>query len=60
MQVAFFALVVASAYARPQNFDYVDDSDVDNAGNLNADVIARLADQDLYDVSTWYKWILHS
>jgi len=51
LQVAFFALVVASSYARPQNFDYVDDSDVDNAGNLNADVIARLADQDLYDVS---------
>lgn len=45
------ALVVASAYARPQDFDYVGDDDVDNAGNFNADVIARLAEQDLYDVS---------
>jgi len=54
LKVAIFALVVASAYARPQNFDYVDDSDVDNAGNLNADVIARLADQDLYDLNPKY------
>ena len=49
------ALVVASAYARPQDFDYVGDDDVDNAGNFNADVIARLAEQDLYDVSIWIK-----
>jgi len=56
LKVAFLALVVASAYARPQDFDYVGDDDVDNAGNFNADVIARLAEQDLYDVNPSYSF----
>ena len=54
LQIAVFALVVATAYARPQNFDnfqLIDDDDADNAGNFNAEVVQRLAEQDLYDVS---------
>ena len=54
LQIAVFALVVATACARPQNFDnfqLIDDDDADNAGNFNAEVVQRLAEQDLYDVS---------
>ena len=44
---------MATACARPQNFDNFeyDDDDDDNAGNFNADVVRKLAEQDLYDVS---------
>merc|ERR1712001_731119 len=57
LKIAVFALVVATAYARPQNFDnfdYIDDDDADNAGNFNAEVVQRLAEQDLYDLNPKY------
>jgi len=53
-KVALFALFVASAYARPQDFEY--DDDLDETGNFNADVIQRLAAQDLYDVNPTYSF----
>merc|ERR1712001_273856 len=57
LKIAVFALAVATAYARPQNFDnfeLIDDDDADNAGNFNAEVVQRLADQDLYDLNPKY------
>merc|ERR1711997_849209 len=57
LKIAVFALVVATAYARPQNFDnfeLIDDDDADNAGNFNADTVQRLAEQDLYDLNPKY------
>lgn len=57
LKIAVFALVVATAYARPQNFDnfeLIDDDDADNAGNFNAEVVQRLAEQDLYDLNPKY------
>merc|ERR1711997_1146931 len=53
-KVALFAVLVASAYARPQDFEY--DDDLDDTGNFNADVIQRLAAQDLYDVNPQYSF----
>merc|ERR1712076_76437 len=57
LKIAVFALVVATAYARPQNFDnfqLIDDDDADSAGNFNAEVVQRLAEQDLYDLNPSY------
>merc|ERR1711936_1459078 len=59
LKIAIFALVVATAYARPQNFDnfqLIDDDDADNAGNFNAEVVQRLAEQDLYDLNPSYTY----
>lgn len=59
LKIAVFALVVATAYARPQNFDnfeLIDDDDADNAGNFNAEVVQRLAEQDLYDLNPKYSY----
>ena len=43
-----FAVVLATACARPQDFEYDEDSD----GNFDAEVIQELAARDLYDVSS--------
>merc|ERR1711894_589966 len=59
LKIAVFALVVATACARPQNFDnfqLIDDDDADNAGNFNAEVVQRLAEQDLYDLNPSYTY----
>lgn len=54
-KVTIFALILATACARPQkfdNFDYQDDDDLDEDGNFDAEVIQELAARDLYDVSS--------
>lgn len=50
LKVVVFAVVLATACARPQDFEY--DTDLD--GNFDAEVIQELAARDLYDLSPKY------
>jgi len=50
LKVIVFAVVLATACARPQDFEYDEDSD----GNFDAEVIQELAARDLYDLSPKY------
>merc|ERR1711981_1320334 len=50
LKVVCLALVLATACARPQDFEYDTDSD----GNFDAEVIQELAARDLYDLSPKY------
>ena len=50
-----FAVVLATACARPQDFEY--DTDLD--GNFDAEVIQELAARDLYDVSSIHDVIVN-
>lgn len=54
MKVAVFALVLATAFARPQSFDNF--QDLGDDGNFNAEVIEDLAARDLYDTNPTYRF----
>jgi len=54
MKVAVFALVLATACARPQNFDNF--QDLGDDGNFDAEVIQELASRDLYDLNPTYSF----
>lgn len=59
LKVTIFALILATACARPQkfdNFDYQDDDDLDEDGNFDAEVIQELAARDLYDLNPTYRF----
>ena len=52
LKVFAFALLVASAYARPQSFDNFEGITLEGDGNFDDATIQELAANDLYDVST--------
>ena len=54
LKVFAFALLVASAYARPQSFDNFEGITLEGDGNFDDATIQELAANDLYDVSTIY------
>jgi len=51
LKVAVLAFVLATACARPQDFDVEYDD-----GNFDAEVIQKLADRDLYDLNPKYSF----
>lgn len=52
LKVVVLALVLATACARPQDFEYDEDAD----GNFDAEVIQELAARDLYDLNPKYSF----
>lgn len=57
LKVTIFALVLATACARPQQFDNFErDESLDEDGNFDAEVIQELAARDLYDLNPTYKF----
>jgi hypothetical protein len=56
LKVFAFALLVASAYARPQSFDNFEGITLEGDGNFDDATIQELAANDLYDLNPTYTY----